>query len=116
MKTSTEKFNKQVPVAIAALGQHMFDHDLPIPMSIEIREEDEQIIVRVPSEGAQAAWLRTVQVESEVNVGSGDDRDDWVRTTWAVRLPSLGIACTLSGWRRVPYAVDGNRALTVVSA
>lgn len=110
----TETFTKQVPIALEALGRHMIEHQLPIPIDIEIRHVDQTIRVRVPDEDAQVAWVNTVAIDGETNepwMGPV-----WIKTTWQVRLPDSGIGFEIRGLRRNPLAPASERVLAAVPA
>ena len=114
MNTSQDTFTKQVPIAIAALGQHMHEHQLPNPIDIEINAAQQRIRVRVPDEQAQTQWINTLILDGEENepwMGPV-----WIKTTWQVRLPDLGIRFEIRGLRRKPDALHGERLLAVVPA
>ena len=105
----TETFNKQARVAFAAITEHMIEHDLPAPMSIDKYEATQ--VVRVMLDGgpeAQAAWVASVdvideQTETFAHPSAG------IRSWWQVRLPNLGIVFEMVGFRSEPF-------LTAVSA
>lgn len=104
MTTKAETFTKQVPIALVALGQHIQEHGLQNPDTVDIYEAEHRIVVRV-FKGPQAlqAWLNTVAIDNEVNqrvrVGSAEQ----TRTTWTVRLPNLGIRFDLVTLRTEPF-------------
>lgn len=111
---STESFTKQVPIAIAALGHHMHEHALPLPLNVDIDREAETITVRVPDERSQTQWVKTFAIDDEDNqpwMGPV-----WVKTTWSVRLPDLGVRFRIIGLRRKPASLVGERLLAVVPA
>lgn len=108
-----ETFQKQVPVALIALGAHMSNHDLPVPFDIDIDHQRQVLRLRVSQEADQAKWLETLLVEAvedEPYLGP-----IWVKSTWAVRLPDIGIAFEISGFRRTTTQA-GAPVLSVVSA
>ncbi len=106
-------FQQQVAIALAAIGQHMHEHDLASPINIDIDRVRPQIMLRVPDEDSQRSWINTLAIDGEENepwMGP-----DWTKTTWSVRLPNLGVRFKIRGLRRTPAALQ-DRTLTVVPA
>lgn len=87
-QTKSETFDRQVPVAMAALGQHMHEHQLRAPLNIDFHRDAERIEIRVIGDPAeQAAWLASVVIEKETN--EAVHPSGYVRTSWLVRLPAM---------------------------
>lgn len=105
MKTTTksETFTKQVPVALAAIGQHMHDHQLPVPLSINFDADLQTITVRLVGSGVDAhqQWLTTLVVDEESNESIAGF-NDLIRSAWSVKLPDLGIRFELVAYRLTP--------------
>jgi len=103
-QTKTENFTKQVPIAIAALGQHIHEHQLPIPASIDVYPTQQVLRVRIMSGNVddQKAWVDSAIVESEINEAIQDSPVIGYRTTWRLRLPDVGVVFELVAFRAEP--------------
>lgn len=114
---NTEMFSKQVPILLEALGIHMREHDLPLPLDIDIDEHAEVVTLRVASaHSAQQRWIDTLVVDSEVDTASRVMGPAWVSTRWMVRLPNLGLRFAITGHRVSDAAALAGTHLTVVPA
>lgn len=104
LQIKKDTFLKQVPIAIAAIGQHMHEHQLPVPLSIDIYPDREVISVRIIGSGVNAhrAWLDSLLVEDEQNESVAGFSDQ-LRTAWLVRLPDMGIRFELVAYRARPF-------------
>lgn len=104
-QTNTENFSKQVPIAIAALGQHIHEHQLPcasLDIDIESYRETIEVVVFGQSDADRTAWLNSLIIDDEQNEpGITPGR---MRTAWSVRLP-VGVAFTLVMYRTDPLPV-----------
>lgn len=99
----TETFNSQAPIAIAAIGAHMVERNLPAPMSIDIYSEQQSIrVMLVGGPDAQRAWLDSVEILDE-KVSDIEHPAVGIRSAWTVRLPDLGIRFELVGYRAAPF-------------
>lgn len=104
MSQHSINFTKQVPVAIAAIGQHIHEHSLPLPLSIDVHPERDLLTVRLIGvrSGAAEAWLCTLVLDGEVNELVAGFRDQY-RTAWSVRLPATGVQFELVAYRAAPF-------------
>lgn len=104
MTTTNETFRRQYGLALQALGLHIEEHDLPVPVAIDTIEDHHfghrpatyRIKLRLPVfPDQQAAWLDSVCIDDETNelVEMG------IRATWSVRLPDTGFRFDLVGLR-----------------
>lgn len=86
--------------ALVALAEHIADHHLPAPGSIDFPLDEDSIFVRVSVQGVgkQAAWLDSVVVKHEVNLPSVTG-PSYVSTTWDVALPDTLTRIRLRGER-----------------
>jgi hypothetical protein len=96
MKTTT--FEKQATVALLAIMQHSVDHDLSVPMSIDVASRDQSIRLRVAT--GHAEWIRSLVVDAEDN--EDGQLPGFVRTSWQVRLPETGVRFDLVTYREFP--------------
>lgn len=103
-----EQFRKQAPVALLAIMQHMVEHNLSAPWSIDVSPGDQAIRIRLMGTDHQA-WLRTLTLVEEHN--EDHDRPGWLRTAWVVQLPATGVVFDIVTYREQPLTV-----LSVVSA
>lgn len=101
----TETFSKQASVAILAIAQHTVEHQLTVPMSIDVDSRDQSIRIRVA--GGHEQWLNTLCIDDEVN--EPGSVATFLRTAWSVRLPESGVRFELVTYRQRPI-------LTAVSA
>lgn len=106
METTT--FQKQYPLAMIALGEHMQAHHLPAPTAVDIVEyghfgqqpTTHTIRLRLPFAG-DVAWVNSVIIDHEDTV----EVDLGFRTTWSVRLPNTGFRFQLVALRAHPLHV-----------
>lgn len=112
MTTTIETFQRQYPLALIALGEHIAAHQLPAPVDIyvvdEVRDGVLNRIIRLylPNQTTHQAWLDSVHVDGQQDEPA--DSGLGVRTEWYVRLPETGIRFQLLGYR--------HNVLTAVSA
>jgi len=107
MTTTTETFNKQYPIALQALAEHIQTHHLPPLTAIDIVEDHhhgaapatKMIRLRLPATTAQQdAWLNSVCIDDEVSF----EVDQGHRHLWSARLPDTGARFELAALRCHP--------------
>ena len=103
-----ETFDKQARIAMHAITGHMIDHDLPVPMEIEPRPDEQIIRIYLRGLATHDEWLNSVDVDRENNeyrTPRPGELEPFFRTTWTVRLPDLGVRLELVGSRPLPFSV-----------
>lgn len=100
--TTIETFNKQYPLALAALAEHMQTHGLPAPRFIDVVDDfdagrlDRVIRIYLPGEHTHQPWVTSVCVDGEAVEPAASGLG--VRTEWTVRLPDTGFRFQLVGF------------------
>lgn len=111
MNTSTridETFQKQYPIALVAIAEHITEHQLRAPLDIQADADLGLISILLPGLSSHADWLNTVHVDSEdseYRTPPPGMLEPYLRTRWTVRLPASGIKVELSGLRPLPLSV-----------
>jgi hypothetical protein len=109
----TQTFQKQYPLALAALATHMTTHNLAAPLDIFVVDEhhagrlEKVIRLHLAGEHTQPAWIASVVIDDEDNEPMAGGLG--TRTRWDVRLPDSGFRFQLVGYRHHPL-------MSVVSA
>lgn len=97
--TIAETFQRQLPLALQALGLHMEAHHLPTFWSIDVR--DNQVFVHL-RRGAHKPWTESVVIDAERNEERHPGGVEAIRTEWDVRLPETGFRFTLVSYQAQP--------------
>lgn len=103
-----ETFNKQYPIVLQAIAEHMLAHDLPAPVDIyaidEVRDGRLDKIVRLhlPNQTTHPVWIGSVHVDGEEIEPADGGRG--TRHEWMVRLPDSGIRLRLVGYQHSALA------------
>lgn len=99
---TTETFQRQYPLALIALGEHIAAHQLPAPLDIFVLDEyrdgrlTKVIRLHLPGQHTHAAWVSSVDVDTRTDEPA--DNGHGVRTQWDVRLPDTGFRFQLVGF------------------
>lgn len=104
----TETFEKQYPIALAAIARHMTEHQLPVPHTIEadVDARGEHIVLHLGSKApALTAWLDTVAIDDEHSTyrdPADGQLEPYLVSVFDVRLPDSGLRLRLRAFRDLP--------------
>lgn len=99
----TQTFQKQYPLALIALGEHIAAHQLPAPLDIFVLDKFDNgrmakaIRLHLPGQHTHPAWIASVVVDDETSEPA--DAGHGVRAQWSVRLPDSGFRFEIVGYR-----------------